>query len=117
MVKKLSPVCTVMIPAMKDYLDLYLGMSVHLLAEDTPVKLIEEHIDLAIRLGKLEGQIARVTGIGTLCEGLYAHPDYIKARGDIPKDQQEFSQWDHIASGWQGSPVSYHLPDGTSFKV
>ncbi|KLN61740.1 hypothetical protein WH96_05390 [Kiloniella spongiae] len=107
----------VVTPAIKLYLDRYPRMSVRLLAEDASVKLIEEHIDLAIRVGKLAGQTARVTKVGTLSESLYAHPDYIQAQGGIPNNLNDLENWDHIANEWQGNPVTYTLPKGVSFKV
>ncbi|WP_421782076.1 LysR family transcriptional regulator [Kiloniella litopenaei] len=108
---------SVITPAIKIYLDRYPRMSVRLVAEDASVKLIEEHIDLAIRVGKLVGQTARVTKIGSLGEGLYAHPDYIRAQGGIPDDLNNLEKWAHIANEWQGNPVTYNLPKGVSFKV
>jgi len=107
----------VITPAIKLYLDHYPRMSVRLVAEDASVKLIEEHIDLAIRVGKLAGQTARVTKVGTLGESLYAHQDYINAQGGIPDDMNDLEKWDHIANEWQGNPVTYNLAKGISFKV
>ncbi|WP_299374408.1 LysR family transcriptional regulator [uncultured Kiloniella sp.] len=107
----------VITPAIKLYLNRYPRMSVRLVAEDASIKLIEEHIDLAVRVGKLTGQTARVTKIGTLSESLYAHPDYIKAQGGIPNNLKALEKWDHIANEWQGNPVTYSLPQGVSFKV
>ncbi len=104
-------------PVIKQYFALYPKMHVRLIAEDASVKIIEEHIDVAIRVGHPDGQTARITKVGTLTESLYAHPEYIAAQGGVPDDLAQLANWDHLANEWQGNPVTLHIGKNIAFKV
>ncbi len=104
-------------PAIKQFFAHYPKMHIRLIAEDASVKMIEEPIDVAIRVGDPDGQTARITKIGTLTESLYAHPDYIASQGGVPDDLTQLANWDHLANEWQGNPVTFRIDNDITFKV
>ena len=104
-------------PAISSFLDLYPKMRVRLLAEDSPVDLIEARLDLAVRVGMPKVQAARISKLGALGESLYASPDCIARNGGLPRDLAALAEWDHIANDWQGDPVSYPSAEGSRLRV
>lgn len=105
------------VPAIAQFVELYPEMNVRLVADDSPMDLIESQVDLAIRVGDLAMQTAKVSKLGALRESLYASPEYCASRGGPPEDLAELNQWDHIANHWQGVPVKYTTSDGTTLRA
>lgn len=108
---------TLIVPAMTELLKIHPNIDIRLLANDAPMDLIDAQIDLAIRVGPLEVQTAKVSKLGMLYESLYVSPYYIKVMGGIPEDMHSLGRWQHIASDWQGQPIKYNLAGGVTFKV
>ncbi|MEM8744424.1 MAG: LysR substrate-binding domain-containing protein, partial [Pseudomonadota bacterium] len=107
----------VIVPSIARLLDVHSNIGVRLLAEDSPMDLIESQIDLAIRVGEPELQSAKVSKLGMLREGLYASPACVSAHGGIPEDLDGLADWPHIANDWQGTPVKYHGANGSAIRV
>jgi len=108
---------SIVTPALNMFIRQYPELKVRLIADDVPKDLIESQIDLAIRVGSLEIQSAKVSKLGELSESLYASPDYITQQGGIPTELTEIVTWRHITSEWQGVPAKYQLPDGNTIRV
>ncbi len=104
-------------PATSLFLRRHPKMRVRLVTADRPIDLVEPRIDLAVRVGAQAGQAARIVTLGSLTESLYASPDYIRRCGGVPADAAAFVTWDHIANGWQGDPVTYHLGGAGALRV
>lgn len=104
-------------PALQHFLSEHAGLSCRLIADDSPVDLVEHQIDLAIRIGDPSPQTARITKIGTLSKSLYCSPDFLDAKGGAPQSFSALETWDHIANEWQGSPVTYAGPAAQIIKV
>ena len=104
-------------PAIAKFVELYPDIAVRLLADDSPMDLIESQVDIAIRVGDLALQSAKVSKLGMLYESLYASPEYIAAQGGIPDDLADIGGWGHIANDWQGVPVRYDLPNGETLRI
>ncbi len=92
-------------------------MRVRLVTADRPIDLVEERIDLAVRVGAQAGQAARIVTLGSLTESLYASPDYIRRAGGVPAETAALQTWDHIANEWQGDPVTYRLGGAVALRV
>ncbi|MFA0813835.1 LysR family transcriptional regulator [Microbulbifer epialgicus] len=107
----------VIVPTISKLRALHPQLCVRLLADDSPMDLIESQIDLAIRVGSLDMQSAKVSKLGVLRESLYASPRYIDEKGGIPEDLMELLHWDHIANDWQGIPVLYDLTKDVKLRV
>ncbi|WP_444931891.1 LysR family transcriptional regulator [Microbulbifer sp. SSSA002] len=97
------------VPAIIKLAEQHPQLKVRLLANDSPMDLIESQVDLAIRVGNLELQSAKVSKLGLLEESLYASPQLIEKQCGIPPDLSELQNWPHIANDWQGTPLKYEL--------
>lgn len=112
------PLCApVLVPTVDRFLRDHGSMRVRLIAEDTPMNLIEAGVDLAVRVGEPRQQSARIARLGTMGESLYASRGYVAARGGPPDDLRDLAAWDHIANEWQGSPITYGLVAGPLLRV
>lgn len=107
----------VIVPAISQLLDENPAISIRLLSDDKPVDLVEAQIDLAIRVGTLDLQTAKVSRLGMLNESLYVSPDYAQLMGGIPENMQALEHWQHIANDWQGQPVKYACSNGLSLRA
>ncbi len=107
----------VIVPSIARLLEIHSNIGARLIADDSPMDLIESQIDLAIRVGEPELQSAKVSKLGLLREGLYASPECVSAHGGIPETLDGVAGWPHIANDWQGIPVRYHGPDGSTIRV
>lgn len=108
---------SIVVPALTRFCRAYPELSVRLVADDAPIDLVDRQIDLSVRVGDPTRLSARIAKIGTLSEALFAHPDYIAARGGVPAALADLSTWDHIANEWQGAPVTYAGQDGPALRV
>lgn len=68
------------------------------------VDVIHEGIDVAIRVGALPDSELAARTLGEIRYGLYAHPDYIKARG-APEHPEDLNQHRLIMFAPRGRPV------------
>lgn len=92
-------------PVITEFLAAHPGVSVNLALTDRNVNLVEEGIDLAIRIGALEdsGLVARK--LGTVRRVACASPAYLKRRG-TPKTPKDLA--DHTCLLFSGlSPTPY----------
>ncbi len=64
-----------------DFLALYPDVEVRLLLLDRPVDLVEDGVDVAIRIGALADSSAIATRVGGLRRVVVAAPSYVKRRG------------------------------------
>ena len=85
-------VMPVVVEFLRSYPDI--RMRVHL--TDRNVNLLEEHFDLALRVGELPDSSMIGTRIGLIRQVLCASPDYLKSR-DIPKSPADLKSHDFVA--------------------
>ncbi|WP_444898783.1 LysR family transcriptional regulator [Microbulbifer sp. VAAC004] len=107
----------VIVPAIRQLNEQHPQLGVRLLADDAPMNLIDSQVDLAIRVGSLDMQSAKVSKLGILRESLYASRGYIEQQGGIPDDLTELRNWQHIINDWQGTPVKYQLGSKKEIRV
>ena len=93
------------------------NLKLRLIAEDSPMNLVEHQIDLAIRVGGTAPQSARISRIGTLRESLYTTQTYLNKMSGRPNRLSDMENWTHIANDWQGDPITYQTADGETLKV
>ena len=90
------------LPLVTDFLAQYPEVSVRLALVDRPVDLVEEGLDVAIRIGALADTSAIATRVGALRRVAVAAPAYLKRRGR-PKMPRDLAGHDVIAfSGMDG---------------
>lgn len=69
------------LPVVREFLRDHPAATVQLLLLDRVVSLVEEGLDVAIRLGRLPDSSLRATRVGAVRRGVYASPSYLAARG------------------------------------
>src|SRR5262249_56259712 len=93
-----------LMPIVEAFLDAYPTVSVRLMLLDRPVNLMEEGIDLALRMGELADSSMIATRVGEARRVVVAAPSYLKSRPPIaePADlaRHQVIGMDHIASAW-----------------
>jgi DNA-binding transcriptional LysR family regulator len=68
-------------PLVADFLKAHPALTAELLLVDRVVSLVEEGIDVGVRLGELPDSTLRAVRAGTLRLGVYASPGYLAAHG------------------------------------
>lgn len=89
------------IPSMVEYLQRFPDMSISALFLDRVVNLLEEGLDVGIRIGELPDSTMRAIGVGYVRRVVCASPAYLKAQG-TPKSPADLARHTIIAA----SPVS-----------
>lgn len=76
------------LPLVQSFLLAHPELSVRLMLLDRVVSLVDEGLDLAVRIGALPDSSLRALRVGTVQESIYASPDYLAARGTpvTPRD-------------------------------
>jgi DNA-binding transcriptional LysR family regulator len=86
-----------------DFLHRYPEVQVDMTFADQRINLIEEGVDLAIRIGKLDDSSLRARRLAPSCRILCASPGYLKRRGE-PREPQDLKQHDCLIYSYQRSP-------------
>lgn len=71
------------LPVVADFLALYPNVNVHLLLSDRNVHLVDDHVDIAVRIGSLPDSTLVATRVGSMRTVVCASPDLL-ARHDLP---------------------------------
>ncbi len=83
------------VPIVAEFLNTYPDVDVRLVLEDRPLNLLENHIDLAVRIGDLPDSSMIAAKVGMIRNVLCASPKYLKEHG-APKTPQELGEYDCI---------------------
>ncbi len=84
-----------LLPAIAAFLEAFPAVDIRLEQTDRPVSLVEEHIDAAIRIGRLPDSSLRARRLGEVRRVLCASPGYLAERGR-PERPEALSQHDCI---------------------
>lgn len=84
-----------LLPIVSDFLQAYPDIDVQLLLSDRVADLLEEHIDISLRIGKLPETSMKAVKVGEVKQIVCASPDYLKRRG-TPKTLRDLSKHDCI---------------------
>jgi DNA-binding transcriptional LysR family regulator len=102
------------LPVVAEYLDQHPEVTVRLVLSDRNANLLEEHVDVAVRIGALPDSGLTARPVGSITRIVCASPDYLKRHGK-PRTPDDLR--DHTCVTFEGlmSPVawSFHGPDGT----
>lgn len=103
----------VVIPAIEQVCREYPGLNPMLIADDTPLDLVQNKLDIAIHAGELPDSDYRALPAGSVTEIFCASPQYLSIEPEITDiDQLLEHRW--IASSWQKTPLNIRkngLPD------
>jgi len=86
-----------LVPLLAAFLDKHRTLRADLLLIDRVVSLVEEGIDVGVRLGPLPDSSLRALRAGTLQFGVYASPAYLAAHG-VPASWEELANRDVVSS-------------------
>jgi len=91
-------------PGIVAYLQRYPAMEVEAVFLDRPVNLLEEGLDVAVRIGELPDSTMRALRVGSVRHVLVAAPDYLDRYGSprLPADLREHTLIASTAGGFGG---------------
>lgn len=95
-------------PALAPWLLDHPRLTLHLLASDERIDLIEHRIDLAIRIGRLPDSSLVARRLGTWEEVLCAAPSYLARRG-LPREPADLAGHDWLSLSVLAEPVHVEL--------
>lgn len=98
-----------LVPVLAEFVAVYAEVDIYLDLLDRPVNLLEEHVDVALRLGTLADSSLIAIRIGEIRRVLCASPAYLKSRG-TPRSPDDLSNHDCI------SFVPFQSPTTWTFK-
>jgi DNA-binding transcriptional LysR family regulator len=104
-------------PVLAEFLAAFPEVDVQLGLQDRAVNLLEEHVDVALRIGALADSSLIAVRIGEICRVICASPAYLKARG-IPRSPDDLSKHDCISYVPMLSPTAWTFKrDQTDYVV
>ncbi|OYY65106.1 LysR family transcriptional regulator [Sphingomonas sp. 28-62-11] len=86
-------------PIIHDFLAAYPDVTVRLVLSDQVIDLVEAHVDVAVRIGRLPDSDLIALTVGTVCWVICASPDYLARNG--PADTPE-ALADHHCIAFEG---------------
>ena len=115
------------LPVVADFLALFPEINVRLLLADRYVHLVDDHVDMAVRIGRLADSAMRATRIGSMRTVVCGSPALLEHQG-IPRSPQDLQAFPIVAadtpmpgSGWRfqqaGSAVSIEIPIAPRLSV
>ncbi len=102
-----------LLPIVTEFLKAYPEIDIRLLLTDRVVNFMEEHVDLAVRIGELADSCLHATRVGLISQVVCGSPGYFAERGK-PKTPKELSKHDCITIEGQMSPSIWTFPKGKS---
>lgn len=95
-------------PVVAEFLATFAEVDVHLGLQDRAVNLLEEHVDVALRIGALVDSSLIAVRIGQSCRVVCASPAYLKSRG-TPKTPDDLSKHACISYAPMQSPTTWQF--------
>ncbi|ULR42926.1 LysR family transcriptional regulator [Rhizobium sp. K102] len=99
------------LPVVVDFLKAYPEINLRLMLGDRLSNLVEDHIDLALRIGTLADSNLIATRLGAIRRTVYASPDYL-ARNAPPRQPGDLSAHDCITFENMASIRSWTFTEG-----
>jgi DNA-binding transcriptional LysR family regulator len=93
------------------YLKRHREVSAELRLEDRVINLVEEGVDLAVRIGQLPDSSLVARHVGDMRRIMVASPGYLKSRGE-PKRPQDIAAHDAIQSGSTSGQAEWRFVEG-----
>ena len=104
-------------PVLTEFLAAFPEVDVQLSLQDRAVNLLEEHVDVALRIGTLADSSLIAVRIGEIVRVVCASPAYLKSRG-TPKSPDDLSAHDCISYAPIQSPTLWRFKrDQTEYAV
>jgi DNA-binding transcriptional LysR family regulator len=101
------------LPVITAFLKAYKDINVRLVLADRIVNLLEDNVDLAVRIGPLSDSGLVAMRVGAIRQVVCGSPAYFAARG-VPERPADLSRHDCITSDGLMSPDVWRFPAGKS---
>jgi DNA-binding transcriptional LysR family regulator len=99
------------LPVVIEFLKIYPEINLRLSLSDRQVNLVEDHIDLALRIGNLPDSNLVATRVGWIRRAAYASPSYLAQRG-VPERPEDLQGHDCITFEGLNSPQTWVFMKG-----
>ena len=99
------------LPVVTDFLAIYPEVAIRLTLSDRITQLVEEHIDLALRIGELPDSALVATRVGTIRRIVCASPAYLAGRG-VPARPQDLAGHDCVTFEGLAAPAAWNFGAG-----
>jgi DNA-binding transcriptional LysR family regulator len=103
--------CIYVMPGIVDFLRRYPDMKVSTLFVDRVTNLLEEGIDVGVRIGELPDSTLRAVRVGEVRRVLVASPEYLAQHG-VPRTPQELAQHVIVSSTGSSTPTEWRFSHG-----
>lgn len=97
------------LPVVAEFLRAHRAVDVRLLLDDRNVELIEQEVDVAVRIGALPDSSLIAVRVGTVCRIACASPAYLRERG-TPARPEDLVAHDCISMPVLASPERWSFP-------
>ncbi len=104
------------VPVAAEFLRAYPDIDLRLMLSDRVVDLVEDHVDVALRIGHLPDSTLMAIRVGAVRSVVCASPAYLAARG-TPASPADFAGHDCVAHRAFGRPDVWELPDGGAVQA
>ncbi len=101
------------LPVVIDFLRAYADIDIRMGLADRIVNILEEHVDLAVRIGHLPDSSLVARRVGAIRRVICASPAYLAQRG-TPKEPADLGAHDCVTFEGMTAPEAWTFPAGTS---
>ena len=105
-----------LLPVLAEFLAAFPEVDVQLGLQDRAVNLLEDHVDVALRLGALADSSLIAVRIGEFCRVVCASPAYLKSRG-TPTSPDDLAAHDCVSYASMQSPTTWRFKRGQTEYV
>ena len=98
------------LPIVADFLDLFPNINIRLLLLDRNVQLVEDHVDMAVRIGRLPDSAMIATTVGSMRTVICASPELLAIHG-VPQTVAALQEMPCIVLDGPGSSANWRLTD------
>ncbi len=95
-------------PMLARFLDLHAGVSAELVLNDRNLDLVDEGLDIALRIGALADSSLVARRVGEVRRMVVAAPGYLDRRG-VPSQPSDLAEHETIYSSTQSGPVEWRF--------
>ncbi|MGI4950774.1 MAG: LysR family transcriptional regulator [Janthinobacterium lividum] len=103
-------------PLVTTFLDAHPALTVELVLSDRNLDMVEDGLDVAVRIGPLPDSSLVVRRVGEVRRVLVASPAYLATRG-TPRTPHELARHDAIFSSGRPVPVEWRFRDGARGRI
>lgn len=107
---------THVVPVAADFLAAHAQVALRLVLSDRPLNLVDEHLDVALRIGELPDSALIAARVGTVRGVICASPDYLGRRG-TPRSPEALASHDCVTFSALGGADGWLLPGGELVRV